>query len=409
MGTGVERQAVRLLSPQPARTRGDRRGAHGRAAVRAARPSPRRRGGVRRGARAGGVPVVRGRLPRQRRRPGADPAAAARLRCGPAGEPKRTLAHARAVRRARRTCLQHEDARRLSGRPRDRARLRRVRARVATTADRTAARRGPGDGGGVVRVDRVRRTHTRLQTPVRGQLHEQHRARPHLRIQRPRPRRRPDRRTEQRERPSRRLRARRPPTHGRRRRPCPHAQHATRISARAPRSCRQACARGQDHRQGKGPDPVRRIAPPATPVRHRPRRPGGLDAAVRAVRVDRPARAGRAGGRGPQARRAVGGRPRTAAGTSAIARFGAGARPPRPTPGHRARARRVVRGGGGGAEPVEGHRPPLLRLRARPRHRRDGRRRRRTRSSSSHVDATACGGSRSRPARWQRRCSCRSC
>ncbi len=75
----------------------------------------------------------------------------------------------------------------------------------------------------------------------------------------------------------------------------------------------------------------------------------------------------------------------------------------------RARARRLVRRRGGRAQPLQGHRPPLLRLRARARNRRDGRRRRRPRSSSSRAGATACGASRSPPARSPRPCSWRSC
>ena len=58
----------------------------------------------------------------------------------------------------------------------------------------------PGDAGGVLRVDRVRRTHARLQATVRGQLDQQHRARADLRIQRRRARGRPGRRPQQRDR-----------------------------------------------------------------------------------------------------------------------------------------------------------------------------------------------------------------
>ena len=99
-------------------------------------------------------------------------------------------------------------------------------------ADRAAARRGRGHGGRVVRVDRRRRTHARLQAPVRGQLHQQHRDRAHLRIQRPRPRRRPDRRPQQHPRAPRRLRALR--ARARRRRRRPRRQSRSSVRARAP-------------------------------------------------------------------------------------------------------------------------------------------------------------------------------
>ncbi len=49
----------------------------------------------------------------------------------------------------------------------------------------------PGDAGGLVLVDRLRRTHARLGAALRGQLDEQLRAGADVRIQRPRPRGRP--------------------------------------------------------------------------------------------------------------------------------------------------------------------------------------------------------------------------
>ena len=64
-------------------------------------------------------------------------------------------------------------------------------------------------------------------------------------------------------------------------------------------------------------------------------------------------------------------------------------RSPRPAAGGAARAGRVVPGGGGGAEPLQGHRASLLRLGARARHGGDGRRGRRRASSSSRAARSA--------------------
>ena len=65
-----------------------------------------------------------------------------------------------------------------------------------TLARRTAQLAGgrSGDGGRVLRLDRLRRTHARLEAAVRGQLDQQLRARADLRIQRRRTRGRPGRR-----------------------------------------------------------------------------------------------------------------------------------------------------------------------------------------------------------------------
>ncbi len=141
VATGGEREAVRLLGAQPAAARGDRRRALGRAAlprdVLPVRPVRR----TRRCSRAGGLPVVRRRLARQRRRPASDPAADPRLRRGSAGGRNGPLAHSSVVRRAGGSGVQHEDPRGLSDRPGDSARLRGVRARLDTPAGDAVAHR----------------------------------------------------------------------------------------------------------------------------------------------------------------------------------------------------------------------------------------------------------------------------
>ena len=95
----------------------------------------------------------------------------------------------------------------------------------------TARGRRRGDASRVVRVDRLRRTHARLPAPLCGQLDEQHRARPDVRIQRLRARGRPGRRPEQRGRAPRRICARRARTRGRRR-SGPRQAHPARVEQR---------------------------------------------------------------------------------------------------------------------------------------------------------------------------------
>lgn len=361
VGAGRERQAVRLLPPQPAAPRGDHRRALRRGAVLGDQPPPRPLGRGRGRAHAGRVPLVRRRLARERRRPPADPAADPRLRHRAARVRNRPLAHAVVVRRARRARLQHEDARRLPRRPSDRARLPSLRPRLDSTADRTARGRRRGDARHLVRVDRARRTHPRRPAPLRRQLGQRHRARPDVRIQRLRARRRPGRRPGPGARPPRRLRARRAPTRGQRRRPRRRRRRIARPRRRPnpgpPRRPRRLDRRARDraddeHRtrahadaragrhqgQGKEPDSLRRPSRPPASVPHRPRRSGRLDDPVRALRAARNGTA-RAPGPGRPPARCTG---RTAAHHRAAGRRsaapGPAGSPPRPAPGGAARA-----------------------------------------------------------------------
>ncbi len=108
------------------------------------------------GAGACRVPFLRGCLARERRRPAAAPADDPGLRGGLERDRRRALALADGQRAARRAGLQHQDARRLSGRAGDRACLLGVRAWALVSADRDAGGRGSGDGDRVVCVDRRR-------------------------------------------------------------------------------------------------------------------------------------------------------------------------------------------------------------------------------------------------------------
>ncbi len=104
------------------------------------------------------------------------------------------LALAARLRGARRAGLQHQDARGAPGCSRDRHRLPRRRPALAAAKDRPAGGCGHRDADRVLLVDRLRRTDPGIPAPIRRQFHQQHRARADLRIQRARPRRRPDRR-----------------------------------------------------------------------------------------------------------------------------------------------------------------------------------------------------------------------
>ena len=229
---------------------------------------------------------------------------------------------------------------------------------------------------GVVRLDRVRRTHARLQAPIRRQLDQQHRARADVRIQRLRPRRRAVRRP----------------------RPDP-----ARVQARLARGHRKSSVRARVHssRRRRSPAPRRGRRRPATPVRsHRSRAPRQEAAPVPAHgrhatrslrRPTGPLRLFGAGlgdqagwmlpfaffglialalwslarasaGRAPEAQRA-GRRP----GHREPAQPSTGGRRDRRAGGPD-RARRLVPRRGGRAEPVQGDRAPLLRLGARARH-----------------------------------------
>ncbi len=136
------------------------------------------------GARARRLPLVGGRVARQRRGPAARAVDAARLRGCARGDPKRALALADRLGGVRGAGLQHEDACRLPGGAGDRARLPRVRARRVVPTRRQAARGGRGDGSRVLLVDRAGRSRPRLAATVRGELHQQHRDGAHVRIQR---------------------------------------------------------------------------------------------------------------------------------------------------------------------------------------------------------------------------------
>ena len=74
------------------------------------------------------------------------------------------------LRRARRARIQHQDPRRLSRRPRARARLHRLCAGIARAPRCSAARRGHRTGARIGLVVARRRTHPRLAAPVRGRL-----------------------------------------------------------------------------------------------------------------------------------------------------------------------------------------------------------------------------------------------
>ncbi len=121
----------------------------------------------------------------RRRRP--DPAADPRLRCRVARDRLGQAADAPWLRRARRARIQHQDPRRLSRRPRARARLHRLCAGIARAPRCSAARRGHRTGArivlGVDRSSSEPRSASQA-SDVCGRLDEQHRAGAHVRIQR---------------------------------------------------------------------------------------------------------------------------------------------------------------------------------------------------------------------------------
>ena len=239
--------------------------------------------------------------------------------------------------------------------PGHRPRLSPLRARTVPAAARQAARRRRLMVAVSFAWIALRRSDPGLPAPLRRRLDRQHRARPDLRLQRLRPRRRRGRRTRRNLRAPRRRRAVLAGTTAR-------ALHLSPSAPAPPRRRRptRSCPTGTTRTP-----PPSASARAAASVRGRPRRPGRLDAAVRAARHAR-ARARHALLADP---------PGSATCLRTARRWQRLRRDPRT-------AGLVVLGGwfltrGPDPELLQGHRAPLLHLRARTRHRRDGRRRRR--------------------------------
>ncbi len=271
-----------------------------------------------------------------------------------------------------------------------------------------------------------RRTHAGLQAPVRRQLHQQHRARAHVRIQRPRARRRPGRRPRHDRRQARRARA--PPPrqsqrceHGEARAPQRRPRQGPAVPAATPAE-KPATVQSESNPSstnacnGRYRNPIPFGGAPG-PLRLFGKGLGdqagwmipfalfGLIALARIALADQALdRAGAARERGrPTAQRAR----RRSGRTRAPARAAATPR----ARDRRDRARRLVPRRGRRTEHVQGHRAPLLRLRARARHRRDGGRGRRTRSlrlarGERRLLGRACSP---RSAPCSARSRCRSC
>ena len=304
----------------------------------------------------------------ERRRPAADPADGPRLRRRAARVRNRALAHAGVVRRARRARLQHEDARRLPRRPRDRARLPRSAPRgrsarrigscaVAGLAmlvvsfawiafvELTPASKRPYVGSSTNNTELgltfAYNGFGRVEGQAGGPGHVA--VLPGAYV--------PGRASE---RAVDAAAARR--DHARASPPAP-----TQAAPPAPHDVPTPTLEPSRHGPGKEPDPLRRPARPAATVRRGPGRSGRLDAAVRVLRAARRWRCWCSWIAGARDSASV-----LAARADAVEEPARSAsRPPRPAARGAARAGRLVPGGGRRAEPLEGHRPPLLRLGAR--------------------------------------------